>query len=91
MSRWFVYILRCKNGSLYTGITNNLEARVTKHNAGRGAKYTRAFGPTKLVYSQAMKSPTAARKREAEIKSWSKAAKEKIIQLYFGYSPPRSS
>jgi putative endonuclease len=82
MSRWFVYILRCKNGSLYTGITNNLEARVAKHNSGKGAKYTRAFGPTKLVYSQAMKSPTAARKREAEIKSWNKTDKEKLAKTF---------
>ena len=81
MSRWFVYILRCKNGSLYTGITNNLEMRVAKHQAGTGAKYTRAFGPVKLVYKQAMKSATAARKREAEIKSWSKAEKEILVQV----------
>jgi putative endonuclease len=80
MSHWFVYILRCKNNSLYTGITNNLESRVAKHQAGKGAKYTRAFGPVTLVYAKAMKSATLARKREAEIKSWSKTAKEKFIQ-----------
>jgi len=79
MPRWFVYILRCKNGSLYTGITNNLEARVAKHNAGKGAKYTRAFGPVRIVYSKAMRTATAARKREALIKGWSKAAKEKLV------------
>lgn len=82
MSRWFVYILRCRNGSLYTGITNNLEARVAKHQAGTGAKYTRAFGPVELVYQQVMKSSTAARKREAEIKSWSKVEKEKLIKAF---------
>jgi putative endonuclease len=80
MSRWFVYILRCKNGSLYTGITNNLESRVAKHSAGKGAKYTRAFGPVRLVYSKAMRTPTAARKREAEIKSWTKLAKEELVK-----------
>lgn len=79
MSPWFVYILRCRNGSLYTGITNDLEARVTAHSSGRGAKYTRAFGPVKLVYSQKMKSSTAARKREAEIKKLSKIAKEQLV------------
>lgn len=79
MSKWFVYILRCRNGSLYTGITNNLEARLAKHTAGKGAKYTRAFGPVRLVYRKRMKSPTAARQREAEIKSWPKAAKEQLV------------
>lgn len=80
MSRWFVYILRCKNNSLYTGITTNLSARVASHNAGKGAKYTRAFRPVKLVYSQRMKTGTHARQREAEIKSWTKNAKEKLVK-----------
>lgn len=80
MSRWVVYILRCRNGSLYTGITNNLESRVAKHTAGKGAKYTRAFGPVKLVYSKAMRSPTAARKREVVIKSLSKPEKERLVK-----------
>jgi putative endonuclease len=82
MARWFVYILRCKNNSLYTGITNNLDSRVAKHQAGKGAKYTRAFGPVQLVYAKVMKSPTAARKREAEIKSWDKIKKEHLVQTY---------
>ncbi len=82
MARWFVYILRCKNNSLYTGITNNLDSRVAKHSAGTGAKYTRAFGPVKLVYAKPMKSPTAARKREALIKSWTKAKKEALVKTY---------
>jgi predicted GIY-YIG superfamily endonuclease len=80
MPRWFVYILRCRNGSLYTGITNNLETRVAKHNAGTGAKYTRAFGPVHIVFTQTMKTPTAARKREAQIKSLSKIKKEKLVK-----------
>jgi putative endonuclease len=79
MSRWYVYMLRCKNRSLYTGITTNLKARVAKHNAGKGARYTRAFGPVKLVYSQTMLTGTAARKREAEIKSWTRARKERLL------------
>ncbi|MEK7183106.1 MAG: GIY-YIG nuclease family protein [Patescibacteria group bacterium] len=80
MPRWVVYILRCKNGSLYTGITNNLEARVAKHNAGMGAKYTRAFGPVRIVYSKVMRTATAARKHEAKIKGWTKAVKEKLVK-----------
>ncbi len=82
MARWFVYILRCKNNSLYTGITNNLDSRVAKHQAGKGAKYTRAFGPVQLVYAKVMKSPTAARKLEAQIKTWTKAKKEEIVNTY---------
>ena len=73
-------MLRCKNGSLYTGITTNLVARVATHNSGKGAKYTRAFRPVKLVYAKAMISATAARKREAEIKSWDKPRKEVFIK-----------
>lgn len=80
MSAWFVYILRCRNGSLYTGITTDIQARVSTHNSGKGAKYTRAFRPVQLVYSQRMKTSTRARQREAEIKSWTKNAKEKLVK-----------
>lgn len=80
MPRWFIYIVRCKNGSLYTGITTDVQARVRSHNKGTGAKYTRAFGPVVLVYSKLMKSATAARKREAEIKKLNKGEKERLIQ-----------
>lgn len=79
MPRWSVYIVRCANGSLYTGITTDVAARVASHNAGTGAKYTRAFGPVTLVYQKTMRTPTAARKREAAIKRWSKDEKERFI------------
>lgn len=79
MPRWFVYMVRCANASLYTGITTDVEARVKSHNAGTGAKYTRAFGPVQLVYAKAMPSASAAHKREAEIKGWKKSDKEKLI------------
>jgi predicted GIY-YIG superfamily endonuclease len=79
VSGWSVYILRCRNGSLYTGITNNLKARLAKHQAGTGARYTRAFGPVELVFSEPMPTATAARKREAEIKSWDKQRKENLL------------
>ena len=80
MSQWFVYILRCRNESLYTGITNNLEVRVAQHQSGRGAKYTRAFRPVQLVYWKAMRTPTHARQREAQIKGMNKRAKEKLVK-----------
>ena len=79
MSAWFIYLVRCKNGSLYTGITTDVDARVLVHNAGKGAKYTRAFGPVVLVYSKKMKSSTAAKKREAEVKKLSKLQKEQLV------------
>ncbi|MFA5946841.1 MAG: GIY-YIG nuclease family protein [Patescibacteria group bacterium] len=78
MPAWFLYIVRCKNGSLYTGITTDVAARVLVHNAGKGAKYTRAFGPVVLAYSKKMKSATAARVREAEVKRLTKKEKEKM-------------
>ncbi len=79
MTVWYVYIVRCKNDSLYTGITTDVAARVTAHNAGKGAKYTRAFGPVELVYSKKMKSGTAARKLEAAVKSLTRQQKEKLL------------
>lgn len=79
MNRWCVYIVRCRNGSLYTGITNRLEERIERHNAGTGAKYTRAFRPVELVYKKICVSATQARKREAEIKAWSKGEKEALV------------
>ena len=80
MSRWSVYLVRCRNGSLYAGITTDVAARVKAHNDGTGAKYTRAFGPVKLAYSKVMRSATAARKREADIKRWAKAKKEELVR-----------
>ena len=78
-SVWFVYLLRCRDGSLYCGMTNNLDTRMKKHNDGTGAKYTRGRGPVELVYTEEQKTATAARKREAEIKKMTKADKERLI------------
>jgi len=68
MTRWFVYIVRCADNSLYTGITNDLVERIKKHNAGKGAKYTRSRLPVKLVWREQKSSERAARRREAAIK-----------------------
>lgn len=76
---WYVYILRCVDGSLYTGITNNLTERVKKHNAGTGAKYTRAHRPVVLAWKRRASTATHARKREAAIKQMTKAEKEKLV------------
>lgn len=76
---WFIYIVRCRNGSLYTGITTDVESRVSAHNAGKGAKYTRAFGPVVLVYVKKMKSAMTARKREVVVKKMKKPEKENLV------------
>lgn len=81
MIRWHVYLLRCADGSLYTGITNDLPARLAVHNAGKGAKYTRSRLPATLAWSRAMRSATAARKKEAAIKQMTHAEKEGMLTL----------
>ena len=77
---WFAYIVECSVGSLYTGITVDLERRVDTHNSGKGARYTRSRRPVKLVWSESHVTESSARKREAEIKSWSRSNKIKLIR-----------
>jgi putative endonuclease len=76
---WFFYIVRCRDGSLYSGITNDLEHRINEHNRGAGAKYTRGRRPVKLVYSEKHGNVSEAKKRESQIKRWPKAKKEQLI------------
>lgn len=75
----FVYIVECRDGSLYTGWTTDVERRVKAHNAGRGAKYTQWHAPVKLVYVEEQPTRSAAMIREAEIKRWPRARKLKLI------------
>ena len=77
---WYLYILRCKDGSLYTGITTDVEKRLEAHRSGKGAKYTRGRGPLKLVYREECADHSAALRREWEIKQLSREEKEKLIQ-----------
>jgi hypothetical protein len=81
--RWrimnYVYILRCADGSLYTGWTNDLEKRVKTHNAGKGAKYTKTRLPVELVYYEEYEEKGEALSREISIKKLKKTAKEKLI------------
>jgi len=74
-----IYILLCSDNTLYTGITNDMEARLAKHQAGTGAKYTRGRSPVRLIYSETAASKSDALKREIEIKSWSRS--DKIARL----------
>ncbi|MEI7741731.1 MAG: GIY-YIG nuclease family protein [bacterium] len=79
MSIWSVYIVRCKDGSLYTGISTDVALRVQKHNSGLGAKYTRARRPVVLVWSVRVRSESAARKREYQIKQMTRELKLVMI------------
>ncbi len=74
------YVLRCADGSLYTGWTNNLEKRLAAHNAGRGGKYTRSRRPVELVYWEECGSREAAMSREWHIKRFSRAQKLALIE-----------
>ena len=76
---WYLYILRCGDGTLYTGITTDVEKRLAVHRAGKGAKYTRGRSPLELVYRERLPDHSAALKREHEIKSLSRAEKEKLV------------
>lgn len=76
---WVVYILECTDGSLYTGITNNLERRMTAHQMGKGAKYTKHRGPFTLRYIESLDTKSAALQREAAIKSLDRLAKVALI------------
>ena len=77
---WYLYILRCGDGSLYTGITTDIQARLDAHRAGKGAKYTRGRAPLELVHSENCGDHSAALKRELEIKSLPRAEKMKLIE-----------
>lgn len=77
---WKLYMLRCVDGSLYTGITTDVDKRITAHNAGKGAKYTRSRRPVELVYSENCEDHSVALKRELEIKALTREKKMKLIQ-----------
>jgi len=76
---WQVYLVECADGSLYTGITNDLLARLRAHNQGEGAKYTRSRHPVKLVYTENYPDRSSASKREWEIKQLKREEKEELI------------
>ena len=78
--KWYLYILRCGDGSLYTGITTDVQARFAQHQAGKGAKYTRGRGPLVVVYTEECEDHSAALKRELAVKALSREEKERMIQ-----------
>jgi len=80
LSSWYVYILRCADDTLYTGITTDLERRVEEHNSGKaGAKYTRSRRPVEIVYHEIVNDRSEASKREYQIKSLSLQCKRSLI------------
>ena len=76
----FVYILRCADGTLYTGYARDPVARAKAHNAGRGAKYTSGRRPVELVYTQRFRTRSAALRREYQLKCWPRADKIKLLR-----------
>jgi predicted GIY-YIG superfamily endonuclease len=80
-AKWFVYIVRCCDGTLYTGITKNVTRRFQQHNAGTASRYTRSRRPVRLVYQEARPSQGSALKREAAIKALTRREKMAMIRL----------
>ncbi len=76
----YTYIVRCRDGTLYTGWTNNLEKRMEAHNSGKGARYTKSRRPVKLVYYEEFETKEEAMSREYAIKHMKKSKKEKLIE-----------
>lgn len=76
---WQVYIVECADGSLYTGISTDVDARVSLHNEGKGAKYTRSRAPVKLVYMESAETKSEALRREIAIKKLTAKAKRKLL------------
>ena len=77
--RWWVYVLRCTDGSLYTGVTTDVSRRIRQHGAGTASKYTRSRRPVKLAYSEPVIDRGTALKREAAIKRLRRKAKEELL------------
>lgn len=80
MKKWYVYILRCADGTLYTGSTDDAKRREAVHNSGKGAKYTRGRTPVVVVYTEECESYSAALKREYAIKQLTRQEKIKLIE-----------
>lgn len=75
---YFVYLLLCKNGAIYTGITTDVKRRFKEHGSGRGALYTRVFGVVRILYTEKAGTRSEALKREHEIKQWSTKRKHAL-------------
>jgi len=85
-SIWYLYILRCGDGTLYTGITTDVQKRLEAHCSGKGAKYTRGRGPLELVYREECGTHSQALKREAAVKKLTRSGKEKLVAEWVSFS-----
>ena len=81
LKKWVLYILECKDGTLYTGITNDLPHRLAAHEGGKGAKYTRGRGPLKLRYTEDCADMSHALQREVQVKKLSRQEKMALISV----------
>ncbi len=79
LKMWYLYILKCGDGSLYTGVTPDLQRRIKSHNDGSGGRYTRCRLPVSLIYSESYSTKSEALKRELQVKGWSKKKKLALI------------
>lgn len=78
---YYVYFLECGDGSIYTGITTDVERRLEEHRSGKGGHFTRARGAVRIVYAEKHPNRSSASKREAEIKGWPRARKLELIRI----------
>jgi predicted GIY-YIG superfamily endonuclease len=79
-NHWFVYIIECKNKTLYTGITNNIERRIKEHNFGKGGHYTKIHIPVELLWKEMHPNRPSALQRESQIKHWTRKKKEALVK-----------
>ena len=84
---WWVYILRCGDGTFYTGVTTDVAARLETHRAGKGAKYTRSRGPLQLTYSEKCEDKTLAFQREYAIKQLKRSEKAALCEMWKEKTP----
>ena len=84
---WHLYIVECRDGTYYTGITNDLARRIADHNRGKASRYTHGRRPVRLLYTEGFPDRSGALKREAAIHSWPRRKKEALVK---GASPPRA-
>ena len=78
---WYFYFARCSDGSLYSGITNNIKRRERLHNDGKASQYTKYRRPVKIIYSEVYQNKSEARVREIQIKKWSRIKKENLLKI----------
>jgi putative endonuclease len=78
-ARWMLYLLRCRDGTFYTGITTDLDRRLAQHQEGAASRYTRGRGPVRVVYRESCASRSEALKRERAVKALSRGKKERLV------------